>query len=41
MMDENYYENKTKVISADLLEFDFDLGLIFMTFLDFVTFQFR
>ena len=33
--------NKTKVISADLLEFDFDLDLNLYDILDFVTFQFR
>ena len=32
---DNYDENKTKVISADLLDFNFDLN----AFLDFVTFQ--
>ena len=32
--------NKTKVICANLLDFDCDLDLDFRTFLDFVTFQF-
>ena len=32
--------NKTKVISADLLDFTFDLDFYLRTFLDLVTFQF-
>ena len=33
-------ENKTKVIRADLLDFDYDLDFDLRTFLDCVTFQF-